>query len=130
MAQKKRKTGAWNTEWDWAKVEDWMKSNAHATYQEFKAVYPKYPYTDSAYYAMRRKVNDPSLYNDSYRPKSHKSTLYKIMGTLDRDAVEKASPMDAMKMLLEIIERHTAVGVQIVELKDPPSIEIRQFTRP
>jgi hypothetical protein len=131
MAAKKtkRRFSAWDKSWDWGKAREWMKENPLASWLEFKKVYPSFPYSDSAYYAMRRSMNDPSLYDGLHRTKSRGPHIYQILGQLDKDLIEKSTPLDAMNRLMEIIEKDGKSGIELVELAQPRVIEVRRFTR-
>lgn len=125
----KKRYSAWNKNWDWEKAKGWMKENPLATWLEFKKVFPAFPYSDSAYYAMRRNFNDASLYDGSSRSKSRGPSIYQILGQIDKDLIEKSSPLESMQRLMEVIEKDGKTGIQLVELAQPRVIEIRRFTR-
>lgn len=131
MAAKKtkRRFSAWDKNWNWDKAKEWMRENPLASWLEFKKVYPSFPYSDSAYYAMRRNINDPSLYNGLTGAKPRGPHIYQILGQLDKDMIENSTPLDAMKRLMEITEKDGKSGIELVELAQPHIIEVRRFTR-
>lgn len=127
MASKKPHRSSW-ANWDWGQVGEWMKENPLATWKEFKRIYPKFPYSDSSYYAMRRKLNDGSLYKNNIKHRQ-KNPIYQIIGKLETKEIRKLKPLDAMNKLLSIIKQNIKTDIEMVELSNPEIIEIRRFTQ-
>lgn len=116
---------AQSVHYKWDKVDTWIKNNPEVTFTEFKKEFPQFPFSDATYYGRRRRIIGKPYGSGTTRGK----TLYETLAKIELAELKDVKPLDAMKKLLEVLNKSSRTGVDIIELANPPAIEIRSFQK-
>jgi hypothetical protein len=110
----------------------YVKNNPTHTYAQFlSGIKGRVHCSDAHYYAMRRAEHGAAINPRKYsmsgaRPRS---PVYMTVWSCPQEKINKGSPKDILKDFITTLNAMRRTRFDIIELKEPAEIEIRESTR-
>jgi hypothetical protein len=105
---------------DYTHIDPFIRQNPTAKYKAFKAKHPGIAISDFTYSVRRRKILGAAS------EKSDKPRLYMRMWTKENNDPKVAS---AIRDLIAALNKSGRAHLEMVELANPPLIEVREVTK-
>jgi len=107
-------------------LHDFIKKNPDATWREFSVACKSVKISDAYYYMTRRDIHGPTKTKAGTRRKA--SPLYMTVWQYSTEKLESEARI-MLQSLVESLSSHKNARWQLVELKDPAIIELRERSR-
>lgn len=110
--------------YNWTKPDAWITNNNDCTWSEFQKQFPQFPFTDATFYNRKSKLIKGYKTSPSTTQRQFKSLYYAIASIPISEISEEE--MKGMQRMLDLIQKHTKIKMEIVDPRQSKNIEIRQ----
>jgi hypothetical protein len=116
---------------DYTIIDNLFKETPELTFMKFKAMHPNFTISDAMFYNRRRlivtgqKYSKPGTEKRSYTRSNN--ALY--MTVWSKPVESLGTAQDVLNDLIQTINNSQKLHWELIELKNPPCLEIRQKTR-
>jgi hypothetical protein len=114
---------------DYSLIDEFLKKKPTGCWKEFRQTYPDAKLSDASFYTRKRKLLGP------IERQKHGPRIYTAICNVDQSTIEEAVQqgktgiVNLVKTLIADINAATKLRLQVIQLTDPATWEIRRLTK-
>ena len=113
---------------DYTLVDQFLCQNPNGSHSQFKKEYPDFEISDAGFYGRRRNGNSGNENSSPAKAVLNRPSLYMTLWSYPTEKLNSET-QEAINNLVETLNKSRRTNWQIIELKNPAVVEIREISR-